>query len=306
MRQTTATNGNQTHVWVRTDMAEAVLNNNGTLPDNWKPSRKRGRSSNKLAWGWARAYIVPQTTPQVSGKNGISAPESPSSNPFLATVKLRKVKGSPLSNGLWGSPPRRGPAFSQNVPVTVTIQDDEFAPPHLQNKTVTIDPNHESAPLHMANSWWYSGETNYQPPDDLTSLTHLHEPAVVLCLKRRYEHDHIYTYTGKILLALNPFRACKDLYGDSIMQDYYDLTGNRPPPHIYGIAQDAYGSMLRAMQMSNGSENQSILVSGESGAGKTVTTKIIMQYLATLSRRHVGSGRTESGDIESQGMEWRD
>ena len=285
----------QTHVWVRTDMVEAILDNKGTLPHGWTPSRKRGRSSNKLAWGWARAYLVPQTVPA-------SSPEI-STSPFCH-VKLRRVKNSPCApNGPlspWCSPSHSGSEWSQSVPVTVTVHDDEFAPQHLKNVTVTLDPNHESAPLCMANSWWYNGE---QVPDDLTSLVHLHEPEVVLCLKSRYEQDAIYTYTGKILLALNPFRACKSLYGDNVMKEYWKVSnGERPPPHIYAIAQDAYDYMMRAMQMRSGLENQSILVSGESGAGKTVTTKVIMQYLATLSRNHLKdpAGRTEFGDIESQ------
>jgi myosin-5 len=296
---------NQTHVWVRTDVVEAILHNNGTLPRGWTPSRKRGRSSNKLAWGWTRAYIVPHTVPAAA-----STPEK-STSPF-GHVKLRRVKNvhSPVtqkeSSSTSHSPNDKGSEWSQSTPITVTIHDDEFAPQHLQNGTVTLDPTHESAPLCMANSWWC--EADSKPPDDLTTLTHLHEPAVVFCLKRRYEQDAIYTYTGKILLALNPFRDCKKLYGDHVMKQYGKAaTGERrrPPPHIYAIAQDAYDCMMRAMQMQNhvgSGENQSVLVSGESGAGKTVTTKIIMQYLATLSRNHLikTEKQTEFGDIESQ------
>ena len=214
-------------------------------------------------------------------------------------------------------------------------------------------------------------------------LTHLHEPAVVACLRSRYGADEIYTSTGPILLALNPFKDCSGgrgrsggggsqalggklsrtgvggggannkggggLYGEEMMRRYWqrgegrdagdnnrsDSQRSRPhgtakaqdaapssidadnggeallPPHVYAVADAAYRSMIRALDdrrggpvpvptvatvppTSNGngkdesSPNQSILVSGESGAGKTVTAKFLMQYLAALSQRRVG------------------
>jgi myosin-5 len=193
---------------------------------------------------------------------------------------------------------------SGNAPVTVTIDDDEFAPKHIQYQTVTLPPEMDGVPLLlMANSWWHTvGRDSYRrlPPQDLCSLTHLHEPAVVYCLLKRYEADAIYTYTGKILLALNPFCTLPNLYGEGVMEEYWQAVGDRPAPHIYAVAQDAYSGMMRGMQM--GSDmNQSVLVSGESGAGKTVTTKIIMRYLATLSRRHLSHPDDPNGaSIESQ------
>ena len=166
------------------------------------------------------------------------------------------------------------------------------------------------------------------PPEDLTALEQLHEPAVVYCLSRRYRQDFIYTYTGKILLALNPFCPLEALYGENVMQRYWQspsTTGaaasSRPPPHIYAIAEDAYRSMIRSLQAAAESssssknnkmgaataaaaaigENQSVLVSGESGAGKTVTTKIILQYLATLSQKSDADSAVVG--IESQVLE---
>lgn len=289
---------NQTNVWVRTEMVEAILHNDGTLPPDWKPGRKRSRSSGKLAWGWARAIVVPSQ--QQSNQ------DSPSS------AILRRVKQKDPASPLRYQQQTSQEWAQEQGRITVTIHDAEFAPDHLQSATVTLDPNHFSAPLHMANAWWNTGG---DPPDDLTVLTHLHEPAVVYCLQRRYQQDWIYTYTGKILLALNPFRPCPELYGPNVMKQYTAnnvILGNekQPPPHVYAVAQDAYSSMLRAMHVhsSGTTEDQSILVSGESGSGKTVTTKIIMQYLATLSRSHVQNhDRTATAtnddhiDIESQG-----
>ena len=146
----------------------------------------------------------------------------------------------------------------------------------------------------------------FTPPSDLTTLTNLHEPEVVFCLRRRYASNEIYTSSGPILLALNPFKDIKNVYGEDQMKRYWEkgesvYSGSKSgstqklDPHVYGTADDAFRSMMRALEdvRTVGTlspdlaffKDQSILVSGESGAGKTVTTKIIMKYLATLSKR---------------------
>jgi myosin V len=146
----------------------------------------------------------------------------------------------------------------------------------------------------MANEYQISSDGSLICPDDLISLSHLHEPAVVECLQRRYQEDRIYTATGPVLLALNPFQNIRGLYGESTMRCYWDKaeTNNKEslPPHVYAIADEAFRSMMRSLELSLGTSDrlrcdQSILVSGESGAGKTVTTKFVMKYLAALSQR---------------------
>jgi hypothetical protein len=163
-----------------------------------------------------------------------------------------------------------------------------------------------AASIQMANTWDAGA-----PPADLITLTHLHEPSVVYCLRRRYEQDVIYTSTGPILIALNPFKALPGLYEDDQMSDYWafgeGLNVEPLPPHVYGNADKAFRKMMLGIEaklMGEGegeghqvSCDQSMLVSGESGAGKTVTTKHIMKYLATLSQRkadHVKRRRAPS------------
>jgi len=139
-------------------------------------------------------------------------------------------------------------------------------------------------------------------PDDLITLTHLHEPAVVFCLQQRYMDNFIYTNTGQVLLALNPFASIRGLYGEAMMRIYSDNSlSNALPPHVYQIADASFRSMMRVLEQNMGcsqdpttsSPNQSILVSGESGAGKTVTTKYVMKYLAALSSRSAAATPTK-------------
>lgn len=173
--------------------------------------------------------------------------------------------------------------------------------------------------------------------NDLIDLTHLHEPAILHALRLRYDAGIIYTSTGPILIAVNPFKVM-DIYGKARMENYCAqgeqassgtttsfttpfksrrINGRPTPqqerlsPHVYQTADDAYRAMMRGMEnvdlMRNPKEmkrgqsagparqnenptNQSILVSGESGAGKTVTTKIVLNYFAMLSQRRKDLG----------------
>jgi myosin V len=263
----------QNHVWVRIDVVEALLEHQGRIPRGWSPrKRRRGQTQH---WEWAKAFVISNATP-TSIKS--ASPTSPFGNIKLRSVS-RATNGSPFTN----PQQTQGKASTYSHPVTVQIDDKSHA---LNGTAITLDPaEHELCSVLMANP-------PREAPNDLTSLTHLHEPAVVECLQQRYRDEAIYTYTGKILLAMNPFRLLPGLYGDQLMENYWKTTDQRHPPHIYAIAQEAHSNMTRF------SENQSILVSGESGAGKTVTTKIIMRYLTTLSRKSDASQSIES--IEAQ------
>ncbi|KAG0070757.1 Myosin type-2 heavy chain 1, partial [Podila epicladia] len=110
--------------------------------------------------------------------------------------------------------------------------------------------------------------------EDLTNLSFLNEPAVLSNIKTRYSHCNIYTYSGIVLIAANPF-ARVNLYSQDIIQAYSGRRRGELEPHLFAIAEDAYRCMIRD------EKNQTIVVSGESGAGKTVSAKFIMRYFAT-------------------------
>ncbi|RPB05626.1 hypothetical protein L873DRAFT_1651718, partial [Choiromyces venosus 120613-1] len=111
--------------------------------------------------------------------------------------------------------------------------------------------------------------------DDLTCLSHLNEPAVLQAIKLRYAKREIYTYSGIVLIATNPFDRMDYLYDPGLIQAYAGKRREDQDPHLFAIADTAYQAMVRDKK------NQTIVVSGESGAGKTVSAKYIMRYFAT-------------------------
>ena len=111
--------------------------------------------------------------------------------------------------------------------------------------------------------------------DDLTNLSHLNEPAVLQAIKLRYAQKEIYTYSGIVLIATNPFARVDSLYVPGMVQVYAGKHRSSQAPHLFAIAEESFSDMLRD------GHNQTIVVSGESGAGKTVSAKYIMRYFAT-------------------------
>uniref|UniRef100_A0A8D2M6J2 Myosin VB n=1 Tax=Zonotrichia albicollis TaxID=44394 RepID=A0A8D2M6J2_ZONAL len=112
--------------------------------------------------------------------------------------------------------------------------------------------------------------------NDLTGLSYLHEPAVLHNLKVRFlESNHIYTYCGIVLVAINPFEQLP-IYGQDVIYAYSGQNMGDMDPHIFAVAEEAY------RQMARDEKNQSIIVSGESGAGKTVSAKYAMRFFATV------------------------
>ncbi|ERN06519.1 myosin-11 isoform X1 [Amborella trichopoda] len=129
--------------------------------------------------------------------------------------------------------------------------------------------------------------------DDMTKLSYLHEPGVLKNLSTRYELNEIYTYTGSILIAINPFQRLPHLYEAHMMEQYKGAPFGELSPHVFAVADVAYRAMI------NEGKSNSILVSGESGAGKTETTKMLMRYLAYMGGRTGTEGRT----VEQQVLE---
>uniref|UniRef100_A0A8C2Z7T5 Myosin heavy chain, fast skeletal muscle-like n=1 Tax=Cyclopterus lumpus TaxID=8103 RepID=A0A8C2Z7T5_CYCLU len=116
----------------------------------------------------------------------------------------------------------------------------------------------------------------YDKIEDMAMMTHLSEPSVLYNLKERYAAWMIYTYSGLFCVTVNPYKMLP-VYDTVVVSGYRGKKRIEAPPHIFSISDNAYQFMLTDR------DNQSILITGESGAGKTVNTKRVIQYFATIA-----------------------
>jgi hypothetical protein len=249
----------EVRVWVKTSVIEDVLYGkqktssarDRSLPDDLASTVGGGSPEGTCNWGWARAN------------------------------RSRAADNNP------------------NAPVVLYINDAES---EYNRQSLEIPAALAADGIVTDNVWENEAEDDEDgmgsenfapgdgPPDDLIHLTHLHEPAVVQCLRMRYHNDKIYTATGPILLALNPFKNVKSLYSSKVRQEYVSqgermaLMGgggggeeegeDHLPPHVYQLADHTFRSMMKQFQEESGGSgrraggaaekgfDQSILVSG--------------------------------------------
>ncbi|XP_016088790.1 unconventional myosin-VIIa isoform X2 [Sinocyclocheilus grahami] len=121
--------------------------------------------------------------------------------------------------------------------------------------------------------------TSIQGVEDMIHLGDLNEAGILRNLLIRYNDRVIYTYTGSILIAVNPYQLLP-IYTPDHIRLYTNKKIGEMPPHIFGIADNCYFSMQR------NNKDQCCIISGESGAGKTESTKLILQFLAAISGQH--------------------
>ncbi|XP_054869107.1 myosin-7B-like isoform X2 [Amphiprion ocellaris] len=130
--------------------------------------------------------------------------------------------------------------------------------------------------------------------EDMAMLTHLNEASVLFNLRRRYSMWMIYTYSGLFCVTVNPYKWLP-VYSAEVVTAYKGRRRTDMPPHIYAVADNAYTDLLQNR------ENQSMLITGESGAGKTVNTKRVIQYFAIVAA--LGDTVKKGGSLEDQIIE---
>eukprot|EP00064_Thunnus_orientalis_P018475 superscaffoldBa00004273_g18574 len=157
----------------------------------------------------------------------------------------------------------------------VSREGDKVTAQTEKGKTVTV----KECDVHPQNP------PKFDKIEDMAMFTFLHEPAVLFNLKERYAAWMIYTYSGLFCVTVNPYKWLP-VYNKEVVVAYRGKKRTEAPPHIFSISDNAYQYMLTDR------ENQSILITGESGAGKTVNTKRVIQYFASIA---AGSGKKDTG-----------
>ncbi|XP_018413949.1 PREDICTED: unconventional myosin-X [Nanorana parkeri] len=134
--------------------------------------------------------------------------------------------------------------------------------------------------------------------EDMASLGDLHEGSIMYNLYKRYQEDNIYTYIGSILTSVNPYKLIPGLYDQSTTELYSRHHMGEIPPHIFAVANECYRCLWKRH------DNQCVLISGESGAGKTESTKHILKYLSAMSQHSLElSSKVKTASVEQAILE---
>ncbi|KAK4879221.1 hypothetical protein RN001_007367 [Aquatica leii] len=168
----------------------------------------------------------------------------------------------------------------------VPIKNDSFEVPtggqilSADSKRIRIKDDHGNelfiSPQQILKSMH---STSILGVEDMINLGDLQEYAILRNLQIRYKSKLIYTYTGSMLVAMNPYEVLP-IYTNASIKQYKDQKLGDLPPHIFAVGDTSYNNMKTTRK------NQCIVISGESGAGKTESTKLILQYLAAISGQH--------------------
>ncbi|XP_075396999.1 unconventional myosin-X [Tenrec ecaudatus] len=132
--------------------------------------------------------------------------------------------------------------------------------------------------------------------DDMATLTELHAGSIMYNLFQRYRRNQIYTYIGSIITSVNPYKQLPGLYERATMEQYSRHHLGDIPPHIFAVANECYRCLWKRQ------DSQCILISGESGAGKTESTKLILKFLSVISQQSLELSSQEKTSCVEQAI----
>ncbi|KAH0626169.1 hypothetical protein JD844_000984 [Phrynosoma platyrhinos] len=181
-------------------------------------------------------------------------------------------------------------AFDLRTECFVPDEKEEFVKGKVMSREGGMTVTVKEVDVHQQNP------PKFDKIEDMAMLTFLHEPAVLFNLKERYAAWMIYTYSGLFCVTVNPYKWLP-VYNAEVVAAYRGKKRSEAPPHIFSISDNAYQYMLTDR------ENQSVLITGESGAGKTVNTKRVIQYFASIAAigdRKKETANTNKGTLEDQ------
>ncbi|XP_047506953.1 myosin-VIIa-like [Pieris napi] len=175
-----------------------------------------------------------------------------------------------ISDLIWLKPERQS---EYDIPIAVKVLNSSGGKLEVRDddgRKFITDATNVIKPLHS---------TSITSVEDMITLGELQEFTILRNLHIRYNQQLIYTYTGSMLIAINPYEILP-IYTMDQIHFYQDRNIGDMPPHIFAIGSDSYKELLDT------SSNQCVVISGESGAGKTESTKLLLQYLAAASGKH--------------------
>jgi len=157
------------------------------------------------------------------------------------------------------------------IPARVIREEEDYNVVALQNGDIFKMPSNGIIKVTPQDD---------QGVDDILALSNFSEKSLIHTLRVRYARDDIYTFVGPILISINPYKWYKDLYTDDVMSKYH--LKETSEPHLFVLTENAYSNLMKSRSCSK-AQDQSIIISGESGSGKTECTKVIMSYLARIT-----------------------
>ncbi|KAG0224755.1 hypothetical protein BGW41_004968 [Actinomortierella wolfii] len=184
-------------------------------------------------------------------------------------------------------------AFNEKKWVWVEDKDEGYIAAWISkenNDQVEVHLNNGLVKVIHINQTSKMNPPKFDKVEDMADLTYLNEASVIHNLRLRYHSNLIYTYSGLFLVAVNPYRKL-GIYTDEVIASYKNKKRHEMSPHIFAVADAAYHDMLQDR------DNQSVLITGESGAGKTENTKKVIQYLASIASGDKGN---KIGKLEKQ------
>nr|XP_018264766.1 myosin heavy chain [Kwoniella dejecticola CBS 10117]OBR86924.1 myosin heavy chain [Kwoniella dejecticola CBS 10117] len=161
---------------------------------------------------------------------------------------------------------------------------DDNSPESTAEVQISTTNELRSVPLYQLSPM---NPPQFDGVEDIADLTHLNEASVINNLRTRYQSNNIYTYSGLFLISLNPYQSLP-IYSSKHVAQYRTRRREENAPHIFAVAERAW------QQIGEERESQSILITGESGAGKTENTKKVIQYLAAIATSQSSSDPSSS------------
>ncbi|CAI5453365.1 unnamed protein product [Caenorhabditis angaria] len=189
-------------------------------------------------------------------------------------------------------------AFDSKKNCWIPDPEDGFVAAEIQSTTgdqVTVVTSKGNQITVKKDECQEMNPPKFDKTEDMANLTFLNEASVLANLKDRYKDLMIYTYSGLFCVVINPYKRLP-IYSESVIKHYMGKRRNEMPPHLFATSDEAYRNMVQDK------ENQSMLITGESGAGKTENTKKVISYFAIVgaTQSSAKDGGKKGGTLEEQ------